>query len=228
VTSHVELELAFRAVDVGASTHGRLAALFDRSWPSYRAWFLREGIEARASYAEGLWALERWMPELVGTYHRLVDAVGGGDLEARFLSHWTPPPIATACSLAAWTYDERVLVRSYDYPPTLCDTTALATSWDGTRVLAMSDCLWGAVDGVNEHGLAVAIAFGGRTVVGQGFGIGLVVRYLLQVAHDVDEATALLRHVPVSMAYNVALVDRAGGAAIVSVSPDRGTQVQPG
>jgi predicted choloylglycine hydrolase len=174
-----------------------------------------------------VWALERWMPALVGTYHSIVDAVGGGDLEARFLSHWSPPPIATACSLAAWPYDERVLVRNYDYPPTLCDTTALATTWDGTRALAMSDCLWGAVDGINDHGLAVAIAFGGRTVVGQGFGIGLVVRYLLQTAYDVDDAIAILHRVPVSMAYNVALLDRAGGAAVVQVSPDRGPQVLP-
>jgi len=218
----------FRAVDVGASTHGRLADLFARSWPSYRGWFLREGIEARPSYAEGVRALERWMPELVETYHRIVDAVGGGDLEARFLSHWAPPPIATACWLASWSYDERVLVRNYDYPPLLCDTTALATTWEGTRVLAMSDCLWGAVDGINEHGLSVAIAFGGRTVVGHGFGIGLVVRYVLQVARDVDEAVAILRRVPVSMAYNVALLDRAGGAAIVAVSPDRGAHLLPG
>ena len=226
--THVELDLAFRAVDVGASTHGRLAELFHRSWPAYRSWFLREGLEARPSYAEGARALDRWMPELVGTYHGIVDAVGGGDLEARFLSHWSPPPVATACSLAAWSYDERVLVRNYDYPPSLCDTTALATSWRGTRVLAMSDCLWGAVDGINAHGLAAAIAFGGRTVVGQGFGIGLVVRYLLQVARDVDDAIAILRAVPVSMAYNVALVDRRGGAAVVQVSPDRGTHVLPG
>ena len=157
---------------------------FAAAWPSYRAWFLREGIDARPSYAESRGAIAWYLPELLGTFDALCAAVGGGDLEARFLSHWCPPPVATACSLATWTRDAHLLVRSYDYPPLLCDTTVLASSWTGTRVLAMADCLWGAVDGINAHGLAVAIAFGGRPVVGPGFGIGLVVRYLLEVARD--------------------------------------------
>jgi hypothetical protein len=128
--------------------------------------------------------------------------------------------VATACSLTTWTRDAHLLLRTYDYPSLLCDATVLASSWTGTRVLAMSDCLWGAVDGVNEHGLAVAIAFGGRQAVGPGFGVGLVVRYLLEVAHDVDEAVAILRRVPVSMSYNIALVDARGASAIVEVAPD--------
>jgi predicted choloylglycine hydrolase len=128
------------------------------------------------------------MPELLETFDDLCAAVGGGDVEARFLSHWCPPPVATACSLATWTRDAHLLVRSYDYPPLLCDTTVLASSWTGTQVLAMVDCLWGAVDGINAHGLAVALAFGGREAVGPGFGIGLVVRYVLEVARDVADA----------------------------------------
>jgi predicted choloylglycine hydrolase len=161
------------------------------------------------------------MPEIVPTYDRLVEAVGGGDLEARFLSHWNPPPLFAACSLAAWSRDRRVLVRNYDYPPTLCDALVLRSGWTGTQVLAMSDCLLGALDGVNEHGLAVAIAFGGRRVIGSGFGIGLVVRYVLETAHDVPEALAVLERMPVHMAYNVALQDTAGRNAVAYLSPDR-------
>ena len=173
--------------------HVTLAESFTAAWPSYRAWFLREGEAARPSYAESRAALAWHMPELLATYDALCAAIGGGDLEARFLSHWCPPPVATACSLATWTRDAHLLVRSYDYPPLLCDTTVLASSCTGTRVLAMADCLWGAVDGINAHGLAVALAFGGRPqVVGPGFGIGLVVRYLLEVARDVAEAVAIL------------------------------------
>ena len=168
------------------------------------------------------------MPELVDTYEELVAAVGGGDLEARFLSHWCPPPLLTACSLAVWDRERHLLVRSYDYPPLLCDTTVLASTWAGTRVVAMTDCVWGAVDGVNEHGLAVAIAFGGRPVVGTGFGIGLVVRYVLQVASDVREALEVLARVPVQLAYNVALTDASGGGAIAMVGPDRPMTVMAG
>jgi len=212
--------LTFRALDVGPWVDSSLVDSFAAAWPSYRAWFLREGIETRPSYAESRGAIAWHMPELLGTFDALCAAVGGGDLEARFLSHWCPPPVATACSLATWTRDAHLLVRSYDYPPLLCDTTVLASSWTGTRVLAMADCLWGAVDGINAHGLAVAIAFGGRPVVGPGFGIGLVVRYLLEVARSVDDAVAILARMPVSMSYNVALTDARGASAIVEVSPD--------
>jgi hypothetical protein len=202
----VELDLTFRAVDAGASVHHEVPDIFAASWPAYRAWFLREGERARPSYATGAFQLRQHMPELVDTYEQLVGAVGGGDLEARFLSHWCPPPLLTACSLAVWDRDRHLLVRSYDYPPLLCDTTVLATTWAGTRVMAMSDCVWGAVDGVNDHGLAVAIAFGGRPVVGTGFGIGLVVRYVLQVARDVREAELAGGKIDQKIATNVRIV----------------------
>ena len=224
----VELDLTFRAVDAGASVHHEVPEIFAAAWPAYRSWFLREGEAARPSYATGAFQLRRHMPELVDTYESLVAAVGGGDLEARFLSHWCPPPLLTACSLAVWDRDRHLLVRNYDYPPLLCDTTALASRWAGTRVVAMADCVWGAVDGVNEHGLAAAIAFGGRPVVGTGFGIGLVVRYVLQVARDVREALEVLARVPVQLAYNVALTDAAGGGAIAMVGPDRPMTVMAG
>jgi predicted choloylglycine hydrolase len=219
----VELDVTFHAVDAGTSVHERMPALFDAAWPAYRRWYLSEGESARPSYVVAANKLRAHMPELATTYDELVDAVGGGDLEARFLSHWNPPPLFTA-----WTRDQHLLLRTYDYPPLLCDTTVLASSFGGTRVVAMSDCLWGAVDGVNEHGLSVAIAFGGRQAVGEGFGIGLVVRYLLQVAHDVPQALEVLDRVPVQLAYNVALVDAHGGAAIAQVGPGRGTTVAPG
>ncbi|MFZ0323951.1 MAG: C45 family peptidase [Actinomycetes bacterium] len=223
----VEMDIAFHAIDGGSQVEARLPGTFHYAWPAYRSWFLRDGESARASYADSIRQLRTHMPELMGTYERLVDAVGGGDLEARFLSHWSPPPLFAACSMAAWTRDANLLVRNYDFPPALCDATVIASSWNGTRVLAMSDCVWGALDGMNEHGLAVAISFGGRKVVGPGFGIGLVVRYLLEFARDVPEALETLGRLPMSMAYNVALVDSSGGAAVAYVSPDRPMVVGP-
>jgi len=223
----VEVDVTFRALDAGSSVDRWLPGLFAAAWPSYLAWFLSEGEAARPSYAESAGQLRWHMPELAGTYDALVEAVGGGDLQARFLSHWCPPPLATACSLGVWPGGPNMLVRNYDYPLQQCDTTVLASAWQGPRVLAMSDCLWGAVDGVNEHGLAVAIAFGGRRVVGPGFGIGLVVRYLLEVARSVAEAIEILSRLPVSMAYNVGLVDRLGHGAIIAVAPDKPAVVTP-
>ena len=78
----------------------RWQALFERHWPHYRAWFLQEGERARASYAESARMLREHMPELAPVYERLCELAGGGDLEARLLSMWRPPPYLAGCSHA--------------------------------------------------------------------------------------------------------------------------------
>ena len=213
-------EVTFRSV-VELLPGPALGSLFQAAWPAYRNWFLRDGEEARSSYALCQRALRAHVPELVPTWERLVELVGGGDLEARFLSLWEPPPFFAACSIATWTRDGRPgLVRTYDYVPALCETTLLTSAFNGRRTIAMSDCLWGALDGMNEDGLAVAVSFGGRRVVGRGFAVTLLVRYLLDHCADVAEALIAMHAVPVSLAYNVALVDRSGAAALVVLAPD--------
>lgn len=206
----------------------RLVAAFEGSRPGYRRWYLRDGEAARPTYAACAAALRRYMPELEPTYERLVELAGGGDLEARFLSLWNPPPIFAGCSIAAWTgAGGPTLVRNYDYVPTLCDATLLASEWSGARVLAMTDCVWGVLDGVNEHGLAVALAFGGRRVVGEGFAVTLILRYALELCRDVAEAAEAIARIPVNLAYNVGMVDRGGTAAVLQISPDRPPVVTP-
>ena len=216
-----EAPVTFRSI-VEETPGPKLAALFQGAWPAYRRWFLRDGDAARPSYAAGYRALRTYLPELVGTYDRLVELTGGGDLEARFLSHWRPTPFFSGCSMVAWPgVGGPALVRNYDYVPALCDTTLLTTRWTSQRVTAMSDCVWGALDGVNEHGLAVALSFGGRRVHGEGFSVTIALRYVLELCRDVADAVEALRRIPIDLAYNIALVDRAGSAAVVWVSPDR-------
>lgn len=197
------------------------AALFGRLWPGYRAWFLKEGDDARPGYLTCVDALRRHMPELLPAYERLVDLAGGGDQAARFLSLYCPTPYLTGCSQAVWSRDRPLLIRNYDYSPRLWEATLLHTAWNGRRVIAMSDCLWGALDGINDSGLAASLAFGGRKVVGKGFGIPLVLRYVLEFCRNVADAAAVLKRVPTHMAYNVTLLDAAGHFATVLVAPDR-------
>jgi predicted choloylglycine hydrolase len=66
----------------------------------------------------------------------------------------------------------------------------------------MSDCVWGALDGMNAAGLAVSLNFGGRRVEGPGFGVILIVRYILETCRNAVEALAVLRRVPVHLSYN--------------------------
>ncbi len=89
------------------------------------------------------------------------------------------------------------------------------------RVIGTSDCLWGLLDGMNDAGVAVSLTFGGRRVLGDGFGIPIVVRYLLEVCDTVAAARATIARLPFSLAHNLTLVDRAGDVLTAYVSPDR-------
>ena len=57
--------------------------------------------------------------------------------------------------------------------------------------------------------------------MGPGFGVPLIVRYLLEVCADVPDAVEALRGLPCHMAYNLTLLDRRGAHATVLLAPDR-------
>src|SRR5438105_2584250 len=196
-------------------------SLFDRYWPAYQTWFLSEGASARPRYLTSLRELRKHMPELVPTYEQLVELAGGSDLAARFLSSFCPPSYLIACSQAVWSRDAPMLVRNYDYSPKLCEGVILKSAWNGKQVIAMSDCLWGVLDGINEDGLAVSLSFGGRRVVGVGFGVPLVLRYVLEFSSSTDDAIAVLERMPVHMAYNVTVVDATGKFVTAYLRPDQ-------
>jgi predicted choloylglycine hydrolase len=107
----------------------RWAALFERHWPRYKAWFLHEGEAARTSYAASLRALREHMPELVPTYEKICALAGGGDLEARFLGMWAPPSYLAGCSQAVWQVGDPILARNYDYAPERLEGSILHTRW---------------------------------------------------------------------------------------------------
>lgn len=214
------MKVLFRSID--EPTPGeKWQWLFGRLWPSYRKWFLKEGSSARPNFLTCERALRDYMPEILPTFERLVDLAGGGDLEARFLSLYRPTPYLTGCSQAVWTRDRPCLIRNYDYDPKMWEGVLLHTSWNGRKVIAMSDCLWGVLDGINDAGLAVSLAFGGRKVVGDGFGIPLILRYILEFCETTAEAEKVLIRVPSHMSYNVTLLDAQNRHRTVFVAPDR-------
>ncbi|MDZ4716179.1 MAG: C45 family peptidase [Cytophagales bacterium] len=194
--------------------------LFDRTWPHYKRWFLSEGYLARKGYLTSASQLQTHMPELFPVYETLVALVGGGDVEARFLSMYSPPAYMSACSQIAWTRDSPSLIRNYDYSFRMFEGTMLYSHWL-QPVIGVSDCTWGLLDGMNASGLAASLTFGGRKVAGEGFGIPLIIRYILETATTVRQALDILHRVPVHMAYNVTLVHSSGEHATVYLSPDR-------
>ena len=211
---------AFEEPEPGSAWPG----LFERHWPRYREWFLSEGEAARTTYADSVRALREHMPELVPTYERLCVLAGGGDLEARFLAMFAPPSYLSGCSQAVWREPETgapLLVRNYDYAPERLEGAILSTAWAGKRVIGVSDCAWGLLDGINEDGLAVSLAFGGRKVVGTGFGVPLVVRYLLQTCATTEEARAVLGASRTTSRTRSPSSMRAGDTCTAYIAPDR-------
>jgi hypothetical protein len=87
--------------------------------------------------------------------------------------------------------------------------------------MAMGDSLIGVVDGMNKHGLVVSLTFGGRKVVGDGFGIPFILRYVLEFCKTLEEAVAALQRIPSHMSYNIMLMNREGKHRLVQVAPDR-------
>ena len=195
-------------------------ALFDRTWPHYKNWFLSEGYLARKGYLTSYSELQKHMPEIVPLYDELVNLAGGGDLEGRFLSMYSPPAYMSGCSQVAWTKGSSSLIRNYDYTFKMFEGTMMYTNWL-QPVIGVSDCTWGLLDGMNASGLAASLTFGGRKVVGDGFGIPIIIRYILETSSTVEEGINILNRVPVHMAYNVTLVDANGHFSTVYLSPDR-------
>jgi predicted choloylglycine hydrolase len=211
------MQLTFEAIDEPRLGRAWRAA-FRRFWPGWRAWYLARGGESRLGDAED--RLRRHMPELVPVWRRQVELVGGDELTARFLTFWNPPAYLLHCSQAVLIdRDGPILVRNYDLDPELSEATILRSAWTGRPVVATMEAIAGAADGVNAAGLAVSLAFGGRRARGPGFGVPLIVRYLLEVCERTRDAVEVLRQVPSHMAYNVTVVDRSGEHATAFLAP---------
>lgn len=197
---------------------------FSRYWPAYQKWMARARgrVSAKAARAK----LQEHMPELVPVYESLLERFGDTADVARFLTLYNPPALVRGCTQAIWQgQGGPALVRNYDHAPHLADGLVLHASWGGVRTLCMTDCLWGALDGVNEHGLCVALAFGGRPTTGDGFASPLLVRYVLQTCASAGEAAEALSRLPCAMTYTFVCVDKGGEHATVYLSPDRPARI---
>jgi hypothetical protein len=102
----------------------------------------------------------------------------------------------------------------------LSEGTLLNSAWNGKHVIGVGDCLWGVVDGMNSDGLVASLTFGGRKIIGKGFGIPLILRYVLEFCSDIQQAVEALEKIPSHMAYNVMLLDKNGQHRMVQLAPD--------
>lgn len=221
------MTLTFDAVSEG-TPGGKWHRRWMRSWPAYEAWFVSRGGDAGPDRIACRTALGRYMPELLPVYDQLVAIAGGGDRAARFLSAWCPPRYLGGCSLAAMSDGTDVrLLRNYDLSPDLNEGLLLRSEWTGRPVMGMVEFLWGLSDGINDAGLSVALAYGGRSETGEGFGVTTILRYVLEVCDTVEDALDVLDRVPSHMAYNIVLADASGATASVELAPGGGAKRMP-
>lgn len=218
------MRLTFRAIEE-AEPGPIWAGLFASLWAPYLRWWSKEGLSARPTYTECRNAFHKHMPEMAPLYEQLCDLVGGGDMQSRFLSFYRPPKYMAGCSQAVWPGEEPLLVRNYDYNANAFDGLVLSTAWGGRRVVGMSDGLFGLIDGMNDAGLCVSLTFGGRREVGDGFGVPIILRYILQTCETTAEAEDALRRIPCHMSYNVTVLDKARKYSTTYLAPDRETKV---
>lgn len=196
----------------------------------YQRWYLYEGYKNRPDYRACRQKLRQYMPEIVGTYDTLCDLAGGSDWVSRFLSLYCPPRYITGCSQIVWPgqYGQPYsLIRNYDYHPQLLDGVIFKSAWNGKSVIAMTDCLWGVLDGMNEDGLAISLTFGGDTSVSEGFGIPLIIRYALEFCSTAAEAAEVFRRVPSHMTYNVTMLDKSGKFLTAYLTPNCTPTIRP-
>ena len=215
------MQLHFNAVSEPGLPGKKWQRLYNAHWKAYKAWLSSKGKTYNPDLKASQAALRKYMPEMWPTYKRLCKLAKADEVAACFLTGFQPPAYISACSNAVLSGKEVQLVRNYDFHPDLMEGTQLLSAWNGKKVIATSDCLIGAVDGMNEDGLAISLTFGGRKVVGKGFGIPFILRYVLEFCSNVEEAVAALIRIPSHMSYNVTVVDRTGTFKTVRLAPDR-------
>ena len=213
------MQLQFNSIFEPGLPGNKWYTVFEKFWPTYQKWLKSKGHENFPSLESSVDALKRYMPEMVTTYNILCSLVGDNPVAHRFLTGFQPPVYVSGCSQLVMSSTNAKLIRNYDYHPNLMEGTILNTSWNGKKVMVVGDSLIGALDGMNEDGLAVSHTFGGRKSVGVGFGIPFILRYVLEFCSNVKEAVDVLCRIPSHMSYNVTVVDKSGEFKTVQLAP---------
>lgn len=143
------------------------------------------------------------------------------------------PVEVRGCTAFAYSRGGRMIYgRNNDLPPYLRDgcKSEIYAPEHGKRFHIATSSFINGEEGLNEHGLAVAMTFvmTGLDKIRPGFNSCFIVRYLLEKADSVQRAISLLMELPVASNCNILLADAGGGMAVVECTPSvkriRGTE----
>ncbi|MDD2959131.1 MAG: C45 family autoproteolytic acyltransferase/hydrolase [Lachnospiraceae bacterium] len=128
------------------------------------------------------------------------------------------------CTAFAYSKDGRVIYgRNNDLPPYLKEgsKSEIYAPENGNRFNITTSSFINGEEGVNEHGLAVAMTFVMTELekIKAGFNSCFIVRYLLEKAKDAEQAVLLLMDLPVASNCNILLADKSGRILVVECTP---------
>ena len=128
------------------------------------------------------------------------------------------------CTAFAYALDGCVIYgRNNDLPPYLRDSSKseLYAPVNTNRFSITTSSFINGEEGLNEHGLAVAMTFvmTSREKIRPGFNSCFIVRYLLEKANNTEHAIALLMQLPIASNCNILLADKGGRMVVVECTP---------
>ena len=128
------------------------------------------------------------------------------------------------CTAFACVRDGKTLYgRNNDLPPYLRESSksVMYAPTGGSRFQIITSSFINGEEGLNEHGLVVAMTFVMTRLksIQPGFNSCFIVRYLLEKADSTETALKLLQKLPVASNCNILLADKRGEMAVVECTP---------
>lgn len=128
------------------------------------------------------------------------------------------------CTAFAYSKDARVIYgRNNDLPPYLRDgsKSEIYAPKNGNRFNITTSSFINGEEGLNEHGLAVAMTFVMTDLkrIRAGFNSCFIVRYLLEKANNTKQAISRLWDLPIASNCNILLADKEGRMVVVECTP---------
>ncbi|MCI9493783.1 MAG: acyl-CoA--6-aminopenicillanic acid acyl-transferase [Lachnospiraceae bacterium] len=134
------------------------------------------------------------------------------------------PVEVRGCTAFAYSKDGKLMYgRNNDLPPYLRDgcKSEIYAPKNGNRFQITTSSFINGEEGLNEHGLAVAMTFvmTGLKKIQAGFNSCFIVRYLLEKANTTEQAITLLSDLPIASNCNILLADKGGRMAVAECAP---------
>ncbi len=134
------------------------------------------------------------------------------------------PVEVRGCTAFAYAKDGRMIYgRNNDLPPFLREgsKSEIYAPKHGNRFNITTSSFINGEEGLNEHGLAIAMTFVMTDLkkIQAGFNSCFIVRYLLEKANRTEQAVALLMDLPIASNCNILLADKEGRMVVVECTP---------